>query len=326
MNDEFVPSVAAIRTALADLGTRIRTTPVWWWRSQSLDERISGVQVQVKMELLQRSGSFKIRGALLNAMSLDAEQRARGVTGVSAGNHAIALAMAAQSVGASAKVVMPETADPFRVERCRNAGGEIISVPDVHQCFEIVQRIQEEEGRAFIHPFEGELTLTGTATVAMEWMEQVERLDAVIIPVGGGGLAGGMSAALKQLRPEIKVYGVEPVGADSMSRSFDAGSPQAIERVATIADSLGAPHAAPLSFNLCRRYLDDLVTVDDDDLLTAMRLLHSELKLAVEPACAAATAALLGPLAARLQHQRVGILLCGSNISAERWSELMRTA
>jgi threonine dehydratase len=323
MSESFVPSVAAIGTALGDLGTRIRTTPVWWWRSPTLDERISGVQVQVKMELLQRSGSFKIRGALLNAMALDAEQRERGVTGVSAGNHAIALAMAAQSVGTTAKVVMPAKADPFRVARVVEAGGEVVSVGDVHECFDVVQRIQDDEGRTFIHPFEGERTLTGTATVAMEWMDQVDRLDAVIIPVGGGGLAGGMSAAFKQLKPEIKVYGVEPTGADSMTRSFAAGSPQAIEKVTTIADSLGAPHAAPLSFGLCHRYLDDLVTVTDETLLDAMRLIHAELKLAVEPACAAATAAMMGPLAARLQHQRVGVLLCGSNISAERWSELI---
>jgi len=323
MADGFVPSIAAIRQALGDLGTRIRTTPVWWWRSSDLDARVPGVQVQVKMEMLQRSGSFKIRGALLNAMALDADQRARGVTGVSAGNHAIALAMAAQSVGTTAKLVMPENADPFRVARCRAVGGEVISVPDVHAAFAESQRIQEEEGRTFVHPFEGEHTLTGTATVAMEWLDQVDRLDAVIIPVGGGGLAGGMSAAIKQLKPEVKVYGVEPEGADSMRRSLAAGEPQSIERVATIADSLGAPYAAPMSFALCERYLDDLVIVDDDALRAAMRLIHADLKLAIEPACAAATAALLGPLASRLHHQRVGILFCGSNISPERWTQLL---
>ena len=323
MTDEFIPQIDAIQHALGDLGTRVRTTPVWWWHSSTLDQRISGVQVQVKMELLQRSGSFKIRGALLNAMSLSSVERKRGVTGVSAGNHAIALALAAQTVGTTAKVVMPANADPFRVERCRAAGGEVVSVADVHEAFAEVQRIQDQEGRTFIHPFEGELTLTGTATVALEWLDQVDRLDAVILPIGGGGLAGGMSATIKQLRPDIQVFGVEPEGADTMRRSFEAGSPQAIERVTTIADSLGAPHAAPMSFGLCKRFLDDLVIVTDDQLRDAMRLIHSELKLGVEPACAAATAALLGPLAARLQHQHVGVLLCGSNISPQRWSELV---
>jgi threonine dehydratase len=323
MTDEFVPDVDSIQHALGDLGTRVRTTPVWWWRSATLEQQICGVQVQIKMELLQRSGSFKIRGALLNTMALSSAQRELGVTGVSAGNHAIALALAAQSIGTSAKVVMPANADPFRVELCRAAGGEVISVADVHQAFAEVQRIQEDEGRTFVHPFEGEQTLLGTATVALEWLDQVDRLDAVIIPVGGGGLAGGMAAAIKQISPDTQVFGVEPAGADTMHRSLEAGSPQSIERVATIADSLGAPHAAPMSFALCQRFLDDLVTVDDEQLRAAMRLIHAELKFAVEPACAAATAALLGPLSARLQHQRVGILLCGSNISTARWSELV---
>jgi threonine dehydratase len=154
----------------------------------------------------------------------------------------------------------------------------------------------------------------GTATLGLELLEQVGDLDAVIVPIGGGGLCAGVAAAVKLLHPSAQVFGVEPTGADSMRRSFEAGSPQAIETVRTIADSLGAPHAAPYSFELCRNNLDDLVLVDDDALRRAMLLLFASAKLAVEPAGAAATAALVGPLRERLRGRRVGVVVCGANI------------
>jgi threonine dehydratase len=150
----------------------------------------------------------------------------------------------------------------------------------------------------------------------MELMEDVPDLDAVVVPIGGGGLAAGVAAAVKLVRPATLVVGVEPEGADSMHRSFAAGSPQAIDKVRTIADSLGAPHAAPYSFGLCRRYVDELVLVSDDQLRAAMLLLFRSAKLAVEPAGAAATAALCGPLRERLRGRRVGLVVCGANIDA----------
>ena len=165
-----------------------------------------------------------------------------------------------------------------------------------------------------MHPFEGPRTALGTATLGLEFMEQVPDLDAVVVPIGGGGLCAGVAAAVKLARPGCRVIGVEPEGADSMRRSFAAGSPQAIDAVRTIADSLGAPHAAPYSFALCRRYVDELVTVDDDALRRAMVLLFASAKLAVEPAGAATTAALCGPLRESLDGRRVGLVVCGANI------------
>jgi threonine dehydratase len=145
-------------------------------------------------------------------------------------------------------------------------------------------------------------------------MEQAPGLDAVVVPIGGGGLCAGVATAVKLVRPETLVFGVEPEGADSMRRSFAAGTPQSIDAVRTIADSLGAPHAAPYSFELCRRNVDELVMVDDDALRRAMKLLFVSAKLAVEPAGAAATAALAGPLRERLAGKRVGLVVCGANI------------
>ena len=195
-------------------------------------------------------------------------------------------------------------------------------VDNVQDAFARVQQIQQEEGRFFVHPFEGPLTTLGTATVGLEFATQAPDLDAVIIPIGGGGLCAGMACAFKQMQPGCRVIGVEPVGADSMHRSFRAGTPQGIDKVRTIADSLGAPYALPYSFELCQRYLDDLVLIDDDAMRRAMGLLYGSMKLAVEPAGAAATAALCGPLLDRLRGKRVGVLVCGSNIDLESFARL----
>jgi threonine dehydratase len=309
------PSLADIRTARERLGDSVRETPAWQWRGDAIErEAGAGTQAFLKLELLQYTGTFKARGALLNAMALSEDEKQRGVTAVSAGNHAIAVAFAARSVGTTAKVVMPKTANAARVALCRAYGAEVVLTDDVYAAFAEVERIQQDEGRTFIHPFEGELTVLGTATVGYELCNQVVDLEAVIVPVGGGGLIAGIACAVKQMQPRCKVYGVEPEGADSMSRSFKTGSPQKLERVATIADSLAAPYALPYSFDMARRFVDDIVTVSDDAMQRAMGLLFAEMKLAVEPAGAAATAALSGPLRERLEGKRVGLIVCGTNI------------
>ena len=309
------PTLSAIRAARERLGDRILTTPVRRWQGSAL-ARAAGEETAVflKEELFQRAGSFKPRGALTVMLDLSPDSLRRGVTAVSAGNHAMAVGYAAQVLGTTAKVVMPKNANPFRVAACRELGATVELVEDVHQAFARVKQIEADEGRSFVHPFEGPLTALGTATLGLELVDQVTDLDAVIVPIGGGGLCAGVAAAVKLARPSCLVFGVEPEGADTMHRSFAAGSPQAIDKVRTIADSLGAPHAAPYSYGLCRRYVDELVLVDDDALRRAMRLLMTSAKLAVEPAGAAATAALCGPLAERLRGKRVGLIVCGANI------------
>jgi threonine dehydratase len=219
--------------------------------------------------------------------------------------------------------VMPKTANPYRVAKCRELGAAVELVDDVHRAFERVKQIESDEGRTFVHPFEGPRTALGTATLGLELVEQVPDVEAVIVPIGGGGLCAGVASAVKLARPACRVYGVEPEGADTMSRSFAAGSPQAIAAVRTIADSLGAPHAAPYSYGLCRRYVDELVLVSDDALRRAMVLLFASAKLAVEPAGAAATAALCGPLRKTLAGRRVALIICGANIDPATFSRLI---
>ena len=315
-----------IVAARRELGNRVITTPVHEWEGPVLAELLgSDTKVVLKLELLQRTGTFKPRGALLNMLRLTPEQLARGVTAISAGNHAVAVAYAASTLGANAKVVMIKTANALRVELCRRYGAQIEFAENAHAGFERVVQIETQEQRAFIHPFEGRVTALGTATVGLELCDQVAPLDAVIVPIGGGGLCAGVSSAIKLRWPGCTVYGVEPTGADSMKRSFAAGEPRSIERVATIADSLGAPYAMPVSFELCRRNVDELVLVSDDEMRAAMRLMLREVKLAVEPAPAAAMAALLGPLRDKLRGRRVGLIVCGSNIDAETYARLIQT-
>ncbi|RMG69232.1 MAG: threonine/serine dehydratase [Bacteroidetes bacterium] len=318
MSKPLPPTLDEISMAHADLKSLVRQTPILPWQGPEKDRRLGPeTEVMIKLELFQLGGSFKVRGALRVMRALSHEALSQGVTAVSAGNHAIAVAYAARLLGSHAKVVMPHTANPFRVRRCQELGAEVVLVDNVKVAFDTVEQIQEEEGRTFVHPFEGPGTTLGTATVGWEFAQQAGPFDAAILPIGGGGLASGMASALRQLYPGIKLYGVEPEGADSMTRSFASGKPEAIEAVRTIADSLGSPFALPYSFGLCQQLLDGVVRVTDTQLVEAMRLSFSELKLAVEPAGAASLAALLGPLAAPLRGQRVGLIACGANIDPE---------
>jgi threonine dehydratase len=215
---------------------------------------------------------------------------------------------------------MPKTANAFRVQVCRELGATVELVENVHAAFARVKEIEAGEGRTFVHPYEGPKTALGTAGVGMEFIDQVraagDELDAVIVAAGGGGLTGGVACAVKQMSPGTAVYVVEPEGADTMARSFAAGSPQSIDAVRTIADSLGAPRCEPYSFALNRRFVDDVVLVSDDQIREAMRLTFRAAKLVVEPAGAASLAALMYPLRQRLEGQRVGIVVCGANIDA----------
>ncbi len=319
-----IPSVDAIRANRARLGDRIETTPIRLLQDPALDAFVgSQTRVWLKEELFQRTGSFKPRGALSVMLDLDAAALARGVTGVSAGNHAISLAYCAQTLGSSAKVVMPKSANPFRIQVCRELGAQVELVDNVHQAFARVKEIEAQEGRVFVHPYEGPKTALGTATVGLEFMDQIaaagSTLDAVIVATGGGGLSAGVSCAVKQMAPRTAVYVVEPDGADSMSRSFRAGSPQAIDAVRTIADSLGAPRCEPYSFALNRRFVDEVVLVNDDQIRQAMRLIFRVAKLVVEPAGAAALAALMFPLREQLDGQSVGLIVCGANTDPQTY-------
>ncbi len=307
------PSLNDIRETAHRLAPHVVRTPVSELRDD-LARRLLGPDghLFLKLEFLQRTGTFKARGALNTLMTQDIASA--GVTAVSAGNHAIAVAFAAKTTGHHAKVVLIGTANPARRAALQTYGAQVVISDTPAAAFDEVDAIVEREGRTLIHPFEGPSITAASATVGLEFLEDTDGLDAVIVAIGGGGLSSGVGAAIKQSLPSCAVYGVEPEGAANMRRSFDQGAPASVNEVKTIADSLGPPRSLPYSYGVCRQVLDDIVLVSDDEIAAACVLLFRHAKLALEPAAAAGLAAACGPLRDRLQGKRVGLILCGSNI------------
>ena len=314
----------AIIAAEQQLSGRVIRTPSVEVRQTSIENLLpKGSTVSMKLELLQKAGSFKARGNLLSIEALNREQLKAGIVAASGGNHALAVSWAARTAGVSAKITIPKTADPIRIEGSRNLGAELVLCDDIHEAFDTMHEIENAEGRVAIHPFEGINMSLGAATCGKELYEANPNVEVVILPVGGGGLISGMGAAIKLLNPEVEVFGVEPFGADTLYRSFQAGSPQQIDKVDTIADSLGSPTALPYSFALAHKFVDEVVRVSDDELKSSMRVMNAAMKLMPEPACAASLAGVLGPLREHCEGKRVGLLACGSNISPERFVSLI---
>ncbi|MFT7458972.1 MAG: threonine dehydratase [Planctomycetota bacterium] len=319
------PTLQEIRSCAKRIAPYTRRTPVFHWSGDTVASRLGqSTEVHLKLELLQRTGTFKARGAVNNALAIPEKDRIKGITTISAGNHAIAAAYAARCIGASAKVVMQASANPARVAAAKSLGAEVIMAEDGVIGFAMVEEIVKEEGRTFIHPFEGKNVTEATATCGLELHEAIANLDAVVIPVGAGGLCSGVGTITKLLNPACKVYAVEPAGAAIMKTSLDAGSAQHISGFTTIADSLAPPMTTPYCFSMCQAAIDELVLVSEDELAAACALIFEHLKFAVEPACAATTAAAFGPLREKLAGKKVALILCGSNIDADGFHQILK--
>ncbi|MEX2179027.1 MAG: threonine/serine dehydratase [Gemmatimonadaceae bacterium] len=291
-------------------------------RSTRLGDRSGGVHLLLKCESLQRTGSFKARGALNAMMQLSHAERAKGVVTVSAGNHAQALAWASALVGAECITVMPESAPESKVRATQGYGGQVELVGgERHRIFDRANEIAAG-GRVMVHPFEDANVAAGQGTVALELLEQCPDLGAVVVPIGGGGLIAGMAVALKELRPALRVFGVEPEGAPTMRKSLDAGSPQQISP-STVADGLAAPMVGEMTLDAVRRLAEDVVLVSDEDILSAMRDLAAYTKLVAEPAGAAAVAALLSGRVQLERGTKVAAIISGGNVDLERLKTLL---
>lgn len=282
----------------------------------------SHTSLALKLECLQATGTFKVRGALNAALRLDPHVRKRGLTAFSAGNHAIAVAYAARQLETSAKVVMVSGADPGRVERARSFGAEVVFAEPA-QAPGVSEAIAREEGRTFVHPFEGRHVAEATGGLALEIAQQYGPPDLIVVSVGGGGLAGGMANAAKALWPECTIVGVEPEAADNLTRSLAAQKAIWSPARPTIADSLTPPLCLPYSFELCRRNLDQVIRITDEEMIAAMRLAYREFRLALEPAGAASLAALVGELRPMAAGRRVIAIVCGSTISLPKFAQLV---
>jgi len=287
-------------------------------RSGLLDNEV-GAKLFLKCENFQKTGSFKVRGVLNYLMGASEESLRGGVVTVSAGNHAQALAWAARRRGLEATVAMPRSAPATKVAACTETyGARVHLAEDGAAAFSLAHSLAEYQGLHFVHPFDDARVMAGQGTAAAEFLDDVEDLDALVVPVGGGGLIGGVLAAVSERRPTLRVYGVEPESAAAMTQSVEAGKAITLPRVGpTSADGLAAPMAGRLCHAMVERYAEDMVTVSERGIARALNLLMTRAKLVVEPAAAAALAAVLEGSIPVPASGRIGLLLSGGNADPE---------
>lgn len=309
-----------VRDAAARLDGVAHRTPVL--RSRTLDERV-GAEVHLKCENFQRIGAFKFRGAYNAVSRLSAEQLAKGIAAYSSGNHAQAVALAARELGSTAVILMPEDTPQSKLDATAGYGAEIVTYDRyTGDRVAIGEALAADRGLALIPPYEHPHIIAGQGTAALELLSDTGELDALLAPVGGGGLMAGTATVAKGLYEKIRVVGVEPSAGDDTKRSLAAGERVSILVPRTIADGQAADIPGELTFSVNQRLVDDIVLVSDDEIRAAMRFAFERLKIVVEPSGATALAALL---AGRLENvpARVGLILSGGNIGHARFAELL---
>lgn len=283
-----------------------------------------GVNVYLKTENLQRTGSFKIRGASFKISQLTDEEKKHGVIACSAGNHAQGVALAAQQCGIPAVICLPEGAPISKVEATRSYGAEVVLVPGVYDdAYAKAISLRDEKGYTFIHPFDDELVIAGQGTIGLEILDQLDDVDAVVVPIGGGGLISGVAYAIKMLRPDVKVYGVQSVGAPSMKNSLDHDEIVCLEHVQTIADGIKVKEPGDNTFDLCRKYVDEVVTVTDDEVAGAILQLIETQKMITEGAGAVSVAAVMYDKIPDIEGKNVVCILSGGNIDVTILSKVI---
>lgn len=321
MSEIVPPTIDDIRAAAVRIAPHLHHTPLLG--SHSLSE-LTGYKLSFKCENLQKTGSFKPRGAVNRIATLDPEAADRGIITISAGNHAQGVAYAAARLGIKAVVVMPETAVASKVEATRSYGAECILHGDVHSAFEKLQEVQQDRGLTLVHPFDDPMLIAGQGTVGLELLEKDGApFDAVVVGVGGGGLIAGVATALSSLAPETRVFGVEPEGAATMTLALAAGSVVRLDDLNTIADGLVPPFVGELNLAVVEHLVESVVRVTDVEIRYAMALLLERMKLLVEPAGAAALAALMNGKIPVERGTRVAVILSGGNVDVQRLAELL---
>lgn len=281
-------------------------------------------KVYLKTENLQTTGSFKVRGAYYKISQLTEEEKSKGVIACSAGNHAQGVALAATKSGIKSIICLPDGAPISKVEATKAYGAEVCLVPGVYDdAYQKALQLKDEKGYTFIHPFNDENVIAGQGTIGLELLDQLPDLDAVIVPIGGGGLISGVAFAIKQLNPKVKVYGVQAKGAASMFNSIKDHEIECLESVSTIADGIAVKEPGDLTFELVDKYVDEIVTVNDDEISTAILTLMEQQKLVVEGAGAVAVAAVLFDKLP-IKDKKVVCLLSGGNIDVTILSRVIK--
>ncbi len=317
-----MPSLTDINAARSRIAGRVHVTPTV--SSRILGEQCGVASLWLKCEAFQKTGSFKVRGALNAISQLDAAARDRGVVTVSAGNHAQAVAWAAGSLGVRATVVMPAAASKTKVAASQAYGAEVILHGTGADAFARAHALADEKGYVFLHPFDDQRVIAGAASCGLEILEQAPDVEMVVVPIGGGGLIAGIAAGIKQVKPSVRIVGVEPVGADSMYRSLKAGRALRMESPpSTIADGLAAPMAGEVCFDIVRQFVEEVVLVSDAEMAEAVSLILTRAKILAEPAGAAATAALLSGRIPAARDRRVVSVISGGNVDLDRLKALV---
>ena len=282
-------------------------------RSRTLSERLAS-NVFVKYELFQKTGAFKARGAFNKILSLTDGERRRGVVAVSGGNHAQAVAYASSRLGVRSVVLMAESTPQNYVDATRNYGAQVVLVPTIADAFAAVGRYRSE-GMAFVHPFDDPLVMAGAGTVGLEIVVDLPAVTDVVVSIGGGGLAGGVSTAVKHARPAAKIWGVETVGADAMSQALATGQPVQLPAITSVAKTLGALAVSEETLRLAQENLESVTVVTDDEAIGELRFILERLKVFTEPAASCTLAAAMKLKENFDEHSNVVLVLCGGNFS-----------
>jgi threonine dehydratase len=314
-------TLSDIQTARQRIAPCIRRTPLT--PSATLSERLK-TNVYVKLEIFQKTGSFKVRGAFNKALSLGPEERGRGIVAVSGGNHAQAVAYVARALGLKSLILMPESTPRNYVDATRGYGAEVKFAPNASAAFAAVAQY-EKDGWAYIHPFDDPLVMAGQGTVGLEIMEDVPQVTDVIVSIGGGGFMSGVATAVKSLKPSVRVWGVETEGADCMSKSIAASEIVTLDSITSVARTLGAPAPTERTLEMAKRLLESITVVPDREAVEAMKFVLERLKVLTEPA-ASCTLAAADRLRSQFSSERhVVLIFCGGNISVEDVARLTTT-
>ncbi|HIF49724.1 MAG TPA: threonine/serine dehydratase [Cytophagales bacterium] len=313
------PSIDDFNNTLSDINKYIHKTPIV---SSSSLNKIYNSNIFFKLELFQKTGSFKTRGAINKLLKLSDLERNKGVITISAGNHAQAISWACSQFNIKSKIVMPFDASPSKVEATKSYGGEVILTKNsmMDECNDI----KEREGLTFVHPFDDIDIILGQGTVGLEIIEKLNNIDYAFISIGGGGLISGIACVLKSINPKIKIIGVEPINSNVMTKSISSNKPETFDTNInkTIADGLAAPFAGNLTFEFVKKYVDEIINVSENEMIESMRVIIERLKVIPEAAASACFVPILKNKLSIKKNTNSIIVLCGGNIDLDKLKKL----
>ncbi len=313
------PSLDNFNSVLQRISPYINKTPII--SSSSINDMFD-LDIFFKLELMQKTGSFKARGAINKVLQLSEEERSKGVIAISAGNHAQATSWACSQYGIKSKIVMPHTTSQSKIDATRSYGGQVILTEE--NMMDTCQKLIDKENLSLVHPFDDLDILMGQGTVSLEVINEIKNLEYVFISIGGGGLIAGMACVLKQINPKIKIIGVEPINSNVMTNSIKSGKPEIFDTInnKTIADTLAAPFAGKITFEYVKEYVDDIINVSEDEMIESLRIMIERLKIVPEPSASACFVPIVFNKLNIPSKTKCLVVVCGGNIDLKRIKSL----